>query len=223
MEFLRKLKDNVPFQGLVTLIGGILLIAFPGYTGKGLCYLLSAVLILRGAGQLIESRSTAYNPAPFPLNSLWNALLIGLGLFVAVQSDIILSIIPFFFGIYFISSSISSLRKSSVLRKSGYKNWGIETVFAIGKTILAILFLYNPFPTAMALIRFTGCCLVYDGATGMVEKYRAARQLRQAEKARGKVRDLNLKKYNGEKSNIPKVDAEIVGVEEEIKDSDLDL
>ncbi len=222
MERFKEFKSKLPFSGLLIFIAGLLLLLFPGYSGKGLCYIVSGVLIVRGASRLIAYWRRRPGADAFPMNSLWNALLIGLGLFIAINSSIVISIVPFAFGIYFLTSSISSLNQSMALKRMQYQGWGQSLLFSLLRVVLAVIMLTNPFATAMALIRFMGGCLIYDSVTGLAASARVVKADRQAEKARRELRDLNLNRTKTSRTysspsdgDIPVVEAEVVEIVEE--------
>ena len=215
MDRLKEIRSRFPFSGLIIFLAGILLLVAPDYSGRGLCYVISGVLIIKGASQLISHYTTKREDyVPFPMESLWNALLIGLGLFIALHSDIVISIVPFAFGIYFLASSVSSLQKSMLLRRMQYDGRLASILLSVLKIILAVLVLYNPFSTAMTMIRFMGLCLIYDTITTLGTEFQTAKAKKQRDKAAEELRSLNLSSRPaaaGESDvEIPVVEAEIV-------------
>ncbi len=219
MERLKEIRSRFPFSGLIIFLAGILLLVAPDYSGRGLCYVISGVLIIRGASRLITHYTQKREDyVPFPMESLWNALLIGLGLFIALHSDIVISIVPFAFGIYFLASSVSSLQKSMLLRRMQYEGWAPNILMSILKIILAVLMLCNPFSTAMTMIRFMGLCLIYDSITTFGTELQTAKAKKQQEKAADELRSLNLSSRpvsaSENATDIPIVEAEIVSESE---------
>lgn len=210
MKFLQEFKSAFSISGIVTFFVGLLLLIYPGFTNRALCYTLSAVLIVKGVSGLIARyRQNGYPPMPYEI--IRNIAIIALGAFVALRSDVIISIIPFFFGLFLLVSGISSLQKASILKQMGYAGRKNGTLMAALKLILAALIILNPFSTAIALTRFIGICLVYDGASSLATVFRLAKAKIAADKAEEELRDLNLRKEKTT-GDIPVVDAEFVDV-----------
>lgn len=218
MKFLQEFKSAFSISGIVTFFVGLLLIIYPGFTNQALCYTLSAVLIVSGISGLISRyRQTGYPPMPYEI--IWNLATIALGAFVALRSDVIISIIPFFFGLFLLVSGISSLQKASMLKQMGYTGRKNGTIMAVMKLVLAALIIFNPFSTAIALTRFIGLCLVYDGVSSLATVFRLAKAKIAADKAEEELRDMNLRKEKTS-GDIPVVDAEFVDVVQQTIDAE---
>ena len=218
MKFLQEFKSAFSISGIVTFFVGLLLIIYPGFTNQALCYTLSAVLIVSGVSGLIARyRQTGYPPMPYEI--IWNLATIALGAFVALRSDVIISIIPFFFGLFLLVSGISSLQKASMLKQMGYTGRKNGTIMAVLKLVLAALIIFNPFSTAIALTRFIGLCLVYDGVSSLATVFRLAKAKIAADKAEEELRDMNLRKEKTS-GDIPVVDAEFVDVVQQTIDAE---
>ena len=218
MKFLQEFKSAFSISGIVTFFVGLLLIIYPGFTNQALCYTLSAVLIVSGVSGLIARyRQTGYPPMPYEI--IWNLATIALGAFVALRSDVIISIIPFFFGLFLLVSGISSLQKASVLKQMGYTGRKNGTIMAVLKLVLAALIIFNPFSTAITLTRFIGLCLVYDGISSLATVLRLAKAKIAADKAEEELRDMNLRKEKSS-GDIPVVDAEFVDVVQQTIDAE---
>lgn len=218
MKFLQEFKSAFSISGIVTFFVGLLLIIYPGFTNQALCYTLSAVLIVSGVSGLIARyRHTGYPPMPYEI--IWNLATIALGAFVALRSDVIISIIPFFFGLFLLVSGISSLQKASVLKQMGYTGRKNGTIMAVLKLVLAALIIFNPFSTAITLTRFIGLCLVYDGISSLATVLRLAKAKIAADKAEEELRDMNLRKEKSS-GDIPVVDAEFVDVVQQTIDAE---
>lgn len=218
MKFLQEFKSAFSISGIVTFFVGLLLIIYPGFTNQALCYTLSAVLIVSGVSGLIARyRQTGYPPMPYEI--IWNLATIALGAFIALRSDVIISIIPFFFGLFLLVSGISSLQKASMLKQMGYKGRKNGTIMAVLKLVLAALIIFNPFSTAIALTRFIGLCLVYDGVSSLMTVFRLAKAKIAADKAEEELRDMNLRKEKSS-GDIPVVDAEFVDVVQQTIDAE---
>lgn len=215
---IKELKDRFAISGIVTFAVGLLLLIYPAFTGRALCYLLAAVLIIKGLGGII-ARYKAAGGNFIPLTMMGNVLTALLGLFVALRSDMVISLIPFVCGLFLLVSGISSLQKAFGLKSMNYAGWNHGLFFTIIKVVLAVIIIMNPFGTALTLTRFIGACLVYDGVSGLVTVFETAKAKSEYEKAQDDLRAMNLTKDDGKaEEDIPTVDAEFVEVVKEVKE-----
>lgn len=221
MKYIKILKDTFALSGVVTFFIGLLLLIYPDFTGRALCYILSAALIIKGVLGIVSRYRNKDLPSPVAFELIGNVMTIFLGLFVALRSEFIISIIPFVVGLFLLMSGLTSVQKTIMLKRMEYPQWKTGVVFTVIKLILAFIIIANPFTTALTLTRFIGACLVYDGISGLVTVFETMKAKTDYEKAQDDLRSLNLTKDNKEETeNIPVVEAEIVGVVEEVVDSD---
>ena len=225
MKFIKEFKDTFAISGVATFFIGLLLLVYPAFTGKALCYLLAAVLITKGVMGIIGRYRNKNLPSPVAFELFGNVMTIMMGLFVALRSEFIISIIPFLFGMFLLMSGITSLQKTIMLKRMEYPQWKTGLVFIVIKIVLAGIILMNPFSTALTLTRFIGVCLIYDGASGLVTVYETVKAKSAYEKAQDELRSLNLTRDDDDEEdleNIPVVEAELVDVVEETIEADED-
>lgn len=215
MEYIRILKERFSLSSAATFLIGLLLIVNPAFTGKALCYLISAVLVGKGAGSIISRYRNKSLPAPVVFELMGGIMTIFMGLFVAARSEMLISIIPFVVGLFLLVSSITGLQKAFELKRMNYAGWNHGLIFTIIKLILAIVIVNNPFGTAMTLTRFIGGCLAYDGFTGLVTVFEGVKAKTDYEKAQNELRNMNLTKDDVQDS-IPVVEAEFVDVVQQV-------
>lgn len=215
--YLQELKNRFALSGIVTFAMGLLLVIYPVFTGRAVCYILAAVLLIKGIGGIISQyKAAGGNFIPFAM--MGNVSVCLMGLFVALRSDLIISIIPFVCGLFLLISGISSLQRAFSLKAMDYSGWNHGLFFTLIKVVLAVIIVLNPFGTAITLTRFIGACLMYDGLSGLVTVLETAKAKNEYEKAQEDLRSMNLKKDYAGDEYIPTVDAEFVEVVKEVKE-----
>lgn len=216
MEYIKILKERFSISSVATLLIGLLLVIYPGFTGKAICYLIAAALIGKGAGNILSRYRNKSLPQPVVFELMGGISNIFLGLFVALRSEMLISIIPFVVGMFLLVSSVTSLQKAFELKRMNYAKWNHGLIFTLIKLALALVIVMNPFGTAMALTRFIGGCLVYDGATGLVTVFEGVKAKSDWEKAQENLRNMNLTKDEPVTDHIPVVEAEFVDVVQQV-------
>ena len=216
MEYIKILKERFSLSSVATLLIGLLLVIYPGFTGKVICYLIAAALIAKGAGSIMARYRNKSLPPPVVFELMGGISTIFIGLFVALRSEMLISIIPFVVGMFLLVSSVTSLQKAFELKRMNYSGWNHGLIFTLIKLALALIIVMNPFGTAMTLTRFIGGCLVYDCATGLVTVFEGVKAKTDYEKAQENLRNMNLTKDEETTDHIPVVEAEFVDVVQQV-------
>lgn len=216
MEYIKILKERFSISSVATLAVGLLLVIFPDFTGKAICYLIAAVLIGKGLTSIISRYRNKSLPQPVVFELMGGITTCFMGLFVAARSEMLISIIPFIVGLFLLISSVSSLQKAFEMKRMNYAKWNHGLFFTLIKLALALIIVMNPFGTAMALTRFIGACLVWDGATGLVTVFESVKAKTDYERAQENLRNMNLSKDESLQSDIPVVEAEFVDVVQQV-------
>ena len=93
MEYIKILKERFSISSVATLLIGLLLVIYPGFTGKAICYLIAAALIGKGTGNILSRYRYKSLPQPVVFELMGGISNIFLGLFVALRSEMMISII----------------------------------------------------------------------------------------------------------------------------------
>ena len=157
------------WQNIVTaviyILFGIVLAIFPTTAVKTLGYMLGGTMMFVGAVKIL-----LYIKESNQENYYTNDLMIGIiavivGLFVVFKIKILLSIIPFLFGLLVLISGSMKLQNVINLKKAGYKNWMAMLIMALLGIVLGIILIINPFSGVELLFRIVGICFIYSGVT----------------------------------------------------------
>ncbi len=217
-SYIQEFKNRFAISGFATFALGLLLIVYPAFTGKALCYTVGGILLIKGITSIVQQyRYAGGNFVPYTM--MGGISMVMLGLFIALRYDLIISIIPFICGMFLLVSGVSSIQKALTLKNMNYAGWNHGLIFTIIKVILAAIIVINPFGTAMALTRFIGVCLAYDGISGLVTVLETAKAKNDFNKAQEDLRNMNLAKedvYSDEE--IPVVQAEFVEIVKEVRE-----
>ena len=85
MEYIKILKERFSLSSVATLLIGLLLVIYPGFTGKAICYLIAAALIAKGAGSIMARYRNKSLPPPVVFELMGGISTIFIGLFVFVK------------------------------------------------------------------------------------------------------------------------------------------
>jgi len=98
---------------------------------------------------------------------IWSFILMGIGIFFIMRTDVIISTIPLIFGLFIFASGVADVTKARQLKALGYQNWLITLIMAAVKCILGLVMIFNPFRAAVTMLIFIGLCLIYAGISSL--------------------------------------------------------
>lgn len=155
-------------MGLAAVVLGLILLIAPGTATNLVFYGIGILCIVIGIINIIRY---------FSLNTkasiLSNTLATGIILFIAGFAIIMLkttlmSIIPVFFGVAILIGGIGKLQGAMNFRRMNATRWYIELIFAGVSTLFGAIILFNPFSTAMLLMRIIGIALLIEGVSDLI-------------------------------------------------------
>ena len=166
---LEQLKRNWIASAAVTILIGLVLLLFPGFTLSFISYCLGGVAIVMGVTRTVRYfRQDHTYPFLFQSDLVVGLLTIGLGLFMITQPKTVMSLLPHIFGILLIGCGIGNILRSVDAKKAGFSQWGVLLALAIISIVLGWLILANPFGAVETVVIFIGACLIYEGVTDII-------------------------------------------------------
>lgn len=169
-EFLRKklrLSGSQMIAGVAAVILGLILLIAPGTAAAFVFNGIGAICIAIGLFNVIR-----YFMLDAKASIMSNALAAGLvwiiaGIAVTLLKGTLMSILPIFFGIIILIGGIGKLQGALSFRRMNVRRWYVELVFAAISIIFGAVILFNPFSTAMLLMRIIGIALLVEGLSDM--------------------------------------------------------
>lgn len=164
----------------VTVLLGVLLVAWPDRSIRFLCALLGAASCLTGGIYLLgwlRRRKEGY-PVFFLLPGI---ILFALGLWLMTAPVSVVMLIQYIFGAILLFHGIVDLQSALSLLGKGLNHWWMDVLLSLLTAGLGVLVLLNPFGTFAALMTLIGAALVFDGLSDLYLIFRLNRAFRQAE------------------------------------------
>lgn len=176
---MKKFGNGLSVGALITAVLGLILLIFPTLTNKVLVYGIGIVLIGYGAYRIV--RYLRHNAADVLIeHDLAYGLISAVtGIFMLTYSNVVISILPFLFGLYLIFGGVESIQAAVDVHRFGGARWAAHLILGLAFIIVGVVALRDPFDTAAALTRFIGAFMLAEGiymcfAGIMVEKLRRA-------------------------------------------------
>ena len=183
----RHLKGSMFVMQLVYLALGLALVFAPDMSARVLCYACGAALAVVGLLAVWRFAAARQERLLFAWFSLvYGVLFTVLGIFLLVQPDTVLTVLPAVFGVFVLLDSLGRIQNALELRRAGLVRWWGMLFFALLSVVLGVLILINPFAALTTTVRVIGAVLLIESVLGLACALYTSLVLRELEKA---VRD----------------------------------
>lgn len=180
--FVEGMKKNYFISAILTIALGAVLVIWPDWSGRILCYLLGAALILMGGIQLIVCIRAERIGFYSKFSMLMNIILILLGVWVCIRPDTVLSLVPVIIGIVMLIHGCMDLQFTMDIKHAGSGKWWIALIFALVTLTLGVFLVMHPFLAFEITMLIIGIGLLYDGISDLVLMIVAAHAQHQSDK-----------------------------------------
>ena len=180
--FVEGMKKNYFISAILTIALGAVLVIWPDWSGRILCYLLGAALILMGGIQLIVCIRAERIGFYSKFSMLMNIILILLGVWVCIRPDTVLSLVPVIIGIVMLIHGCMDLQFTMDIKHAGSGKWWIALIFALVTLTLGVFLIMHPFLAFEITMLIIGIGLLYDGISDLVLMIVAAYAQHQSDK-----------------------------------------
>lgn len=164
----KKLKWNMILMSVLYLGLGIFLLMRPTTALNIVCYALGAVVLACAAVQLIRYFVAERGVFQSQLTLISGLVCLGLGAFLIIRSDIVVSILPIVFGLFVIFDSLGRVQNALDLRRCGYDSWKGFLLLPVLSVVLGIIMILNPFGAMETLVMAIGIILIIEGAINLL-------------------------------------------------------
>ena len=201
---------------LIYIALGVCLVFMPVNTINVICkFVFGILLILVGLYHILIYVAEKLNSTIFDLFS--GGILMVLGIFLFMNPQIVVKLLPILLGTFILVDSIWSLKGSFKLRKSGADTWRILLFGSLIFIALGISLVVNPFTMVKYTVIFAGWIFLCNGIIDLIylallkKGLKELKQDVEAVDADGKVRsdgtdsdanDMNAENYAQEEKDI---------------------
>ena len=186
MKILKKLKTNVVISAALCILLGIVLVAWPDLSMQIVCTAVGAVLLI-GGGVRLAAYFTAKDGSVYAqMNRIMGIVLAVVGIWILLQPDKVLAIIPIIVGIVIALHGVNNLRQAVTLCQEKYDKWWVALILGVLTVGFGILLVCRPFEALDTAVMMIGIFLIYDGISDIwivSRVYRTAKMLKQEAEA----------------------------------------
>lgn len=186
------MKKGFLLSALAFMLLGLALLLWPQASLRAVCYLFGAVILIKGLlsvwGYVRAEERFFFDY----FGLVFGVAASALGVFLLLQPDTVVSVLPLLVGLYVVVDAVVRLRSAFELRELGYAHWWGFLVLAGLSAALGVLMVANPFETVQLLVMAIGVILLVEGALSLISAVYAAVLVRGLERtAREAARQLD--------------------------------
>ena len=183
-ELLKQIKADFVFSSVLCVALGLVFIIWPemisGLVGTVCAIILMVMGIIYLCSYFIKVSSNG-------LSAATGALLLLLGIWVLVQPDVVLKLIPILIGVVLLAHGVRGFRESWESKTYGNSSWGVGAVFAIISMVFGIYCIVNAFGMVKLTFLVIGIALIYNGVSDIYIAIVASKSERKYRKTCGTI------------------------------------
>jgi len=168
MEVLKRFKRSVYFVSIIYIIMGLIMLLNPSFVRDAVNYIMGVVAILYGLIYTISVYQKKETEFYSKFNLLGGILCLSFGLFLILNPDVLISLIPFCAGVIMFMDAVTFMFNSLSLRKFNVNRWWISLIISILFITFSIYIMVNAKNITDLLIRFIGGFFVFDALMDIV-------------------------------------------------------
>ncbi len=168
-EFLKKGTIINLIYTIFFLIIGIVLVSSPIATLTIITYIVEAILMVWGIITIINYIRVECKHDVFSLGFVQGVICILIALFLIVNPQIIITILPICLGIYMVFGSLSRIQVAIKLSAWGQKTSAWYMFLAILMFSVGLVIICNPFQTVKLVVQMLGGAIVIYSVLDIIE------------------------------------------------------
>ena len=168
MEVLNRFKRSVYFVSIFYIIMGLIMLLNPSFVRDAVNYIIGIMAIIYGIIYTISVYQKKETELYSKFNLLGGILCISFGLFLILNPDILISLIPFCAGVIMFMDAITFSFNGFNLKKFEIEKWWISLLIGIIFMAFSIYIMVNAKSITDLLIRFIGGFFILDAIVDLI-------------------------------------------------------
>ncbi len=160
---MKKLLNDVSASSILIAVIGLILLLMPSLTNRLIVFGIGIALLIYGAVRIFRYMKPDAGDGMADHGLALGLICIVTGLFMLLYSSVVISILPFLFGLLLIFGAARSIQTAFDVRRFHGLYWWFHLLVGIFFAIVGIQAILNPFETAQRLTRFIGLGLLLFG------------------------------------------------------------
>lgn len=180
-------------MGVALALLGVVLLIWPNLVPSMVLIGIGAISIVVGlvyvARYFMQDAEATLFSGELSIGLIW----IVAGVLAIALKNLLISLLPILCGAVVVLGGIAKLSAALSFRRLQLRRWYVELIGAIVSVVLGALILFNPFSTAMLLMRIIGAALLIEGVQDLISVY-AYKRAKNAYFIKAEARDITEEK-----------------------------
>jgi len=172
VETLKKFRTSSYAVSIVYIIVGLIMLLNPSFISDAVNYVIGVLVMLYGIIYSISVYQKKETGLYGKFDLLAGIICISFGLFLVLNPDILVSLIPFCAGVIIFMDAISFIINSFRLKNLEYKSWVVNFVIGVIFLAFALYIIINAKNITHLVIRFIGGFLIVDAILDFLTVFR---------------------------------------------------
>ena len=172
METLKKFRTSSYAVSIIYIIVGLIMLLNPSFISNAVNYVIGVLVMLYGIIYSISVYQKKDTGLYGKFDLLAGIICISFGLFLILNPDILVSLIPFCAGVIIFMDAISFIINSFRLKNLEYKSWIVNLVVGLIFLAFALYIIINAKNITHLVIRFIGGFLIADAILDFLTIFR---------------------------------------------------
>ena len=203
-----KIRWSSIIIALVYMALGLLFIVRPLNVESVLCYVLAIAVAVFGLLYLVGYFIAAADPDERGNGFAIGILMVMLAVFIIVKQDLIITLVPFLFGVMVMIRGLFTIQTAFHMKRRGFP-MGFPLILGLVIMAFGLFIMLFPLETGEMLFIIIGCGLLAAGISGIIEEiaFFTAHRKHEHEKERLRDRGPAIRTYEGESDEEPAAEA----------------
>ena len=162
METLKKFRASSYAVSVVYILVGLIMLLNPNFIGDAVNYVIGVLVIIYGVIYTISVYQKRETEMYGKFDLMAGIICISFGLFLILNPDVLVSLIPFCAGVVLFMDAISFIINSISLKKLGFRTWIVNLVVGLVFLAFSVFIVIKAKDISLLLIRFIGGFLIVD-------------------------------------------------------------
>ncbi len=188
----KRMKVSSSLLSVLSILLGIILVAFPDTTMITICYIFAGCLLLVGLYYVAAYFRKDLMEAYYQYDLVIGMVILVIGICIIWKVDAVISMIPMLMGIVVFANGIVKLQHSIDLKRAKFSGWVYVLIFALLCIAISIVLLLEPKSMAEIFTRLVGIGFIFGGVTDLITMFFLTKQIKVLKKAREEAEAIDV-------------------------------
>lgn len=182
MRNLKTAKSVYVVMAIFCIVGGTLLLVWPGLGLVVLCKICGAFFLIYGLAKISSYFTKDLFQLAFQFDFGLGIVSMILGALMTFRTDHIVEFLAFYIGIFMLVDAALKIQTSFEAKRFGIERWKWILIAAIAAGIVGAFLLFSPMKATNLIVRMVGLSICLDGVMNLLVVTNTVRMIKNSQK-----------------------------------------